>query len=243
MKATPEDQRLLLEIAELDRRILRAEHARANPAEGPRIKELAAQRQEQLRELTRLTGALEDARVELSRLESDVALAEQRRDRDAQRLATTSSAKDAQALEHEIASLARRLSDLEDAELEVMGKVEDAEAAVAAQQAVIDQTTAEGTKLTAKAKASVAAATTESEQLARDRAALAGKTAADLLAEYERRASRGVGVGLIRRGTCEGCQMMLSGTDLSRIRQAADDEVLSCPECGGILVRTEESGL
>ncbi|WP_262927681.1 hypothetical protein [Microbacterium sp. NIBRBAC000506063] len=37
--------------------------------------------------------------------------------------------------------------------------------------------------------------------------------------------------------------MMLSGTDISKIRQAAPDAVLSCPECGGILVRTEESGL
>ncbi len=243
MNASPEHQRLLLEIAELDRKITRAEHARANPAEGPRIRELAAQRQEQVRELTRLTGVLEDTRAELSRLESDVALAEQRRDRDAQRLATTSSPKDAQALEHELASLARRLSDLEDAELEVMGRVEDAEAAVAAQQALIDQTTAEGTELTAAAKAAVAAAATEAEHLARDRAAVAGTLPAELLADYERRASRGVGVGLLRRGTCEGCQMMLSSTDISRVRQAAPDQVMSCPECGGILVRTEESGL
>lgn len=243
MNASPEHQRLLLEIAELDRKITRAEHARANPAEGPRIRELAAQRQEQVRELTRLTGVLEDTRAELSRLESDVSLAEQRRDRDAQRLATTSSPKDAQALEHELASLAKRLSDLEDAELEVMGRVEDAEAAVAAQQALIDQTTAEGTELTAAAKAAVAAAATEAEHLARDRAAVAGTLPAELLTDYERRASRGVGVGLLRRGTCEGCQMMLSSTDISRVRQAAPDQVMSCPECGGILVRTEESGL
>lgn len=243
MNATPENQRVLLEIAELDRKLLRADHARTTPAEGPRIKELAAQRQEQLRELTQLTGALEDARAELARLESDVHLAEQRRDRDAERLATTSSPKDAQALEHELASLAKRLSDLEDAELEVMARVEDAENAVAAQQAVIDQTTVEGTALTTTAKASMAAAATEHEQLSRDRAALAGSIPAELLADYERRASRGIGVGLLRRGTCEGCQMLLSGTDLSKIRHAGADEVLSCPECGGILVRTEESGL
>lgn len=243
MNATPENQRLLLDIADLDMRIRRAEAARTKPAEGPRIAELVAQRQTEMGELTRLTGILEDARAELRRLESDVALAEQRRDRDAQRLATSSNPKDAQALEAEIASLGRRLSDLEDAELEIMASVEEAEAAVAAQQAVIDEITAEGSALTAKAKAGVAAATTEGEELARDRAAVAGRVAADLLAEYERRAARGVGVGLLRRGTCEGCQIMLSSTDLNRVRQAKDDEVLSCPECGAILVRTEESGL
>lgn len=243
MNASPEHQRLLLDIAEIDRKLSRAEKARTDPAQGPRIKELAAQRQEQVRELTQLTGVLEDARAELARLESDVALVEQRRDRDAQRLATTSSPKDAQALEHELASLAKRQSDLEDAELEVMARVEEAEAAVAAQQADIDQTTAEGTELTSAAKAAIAAATAEGEQLSRDRAALVASAPADLVAEYERRAARGVGVGLLRRGTCEGCQMMLSGTDISKIRQSAPDAVLSCPECGGILVRTEESGL
>ncbi|MCA1306415.1 C4-type zinc ribbon domain-containing protein [Microbacterium esteraromaticum] len=52
-----------------------------------------------------------------------------------------------------------------------------------------------------------------------------------------------MGVGLLRRGVCEGCQMMLAGTDLNEVRRAASDDVVSCPECGGILVRTDESGL
>ena len=37
--------------------------------------------------------------------------------------------------------------------------------------------------------------------------------------------------------------MVLAGTDLQAIRQAAEDAVVTCPECGCILVRTEESGL
>ncbi|MFD5214957.1 zinc ribbon domain-containing protein [Microbacterium sp. NPDC058345] len=243
MRATPENQRTLLDIADLDRRIQQAERARTQPVQGARINELAGVRQGQLRELTTLAGVLEDARTELSRLESDVKLAEQRRDRDAERLAAATDSKQAQALENEIASLGRRLSTLEDSELEVMARVEEAQAAVDAQQALIDQTNAEGAKLTAEAKAAVAAAAVEGEQLGRDRAALASGVAADLLADYERRASRGIGVGLLRRGVCEGCRMVLSGTDLTAIRRAADDDVVSCPECGAILVRTDESGL
>ena len=243
MNASPEHQRLLLDVADLDRRIQQAERARTTPAQGPRINELAKERQEQLRELTALTGARDDARTELSRLESDVKLVEQRRTRDSERLAASTNSKDAQAFEHELASLAKRVSDLEDMELEVMSRVEEAEAAVAAQQALIDLTTAEGTELTTQAKAAVAAATTEGEHLKRDRAAIAAGIPADLLADYERRASRGIGVGLLRRGTCEGCRMMLSGTHLNEVRQAAPDAVMSCPECGAILVRTDESGL
>ncbi|UNK72373.1 C4-type zinc ribbon domain-containing protein [Microbacterium sp. H1-D42] len=243
MKATPENQRTLLDIADLDRRITQTERARTKPAQGARINELAALRQRQLGELTTLTGVLDDAKAELSRLESDVALAAQRRDKDAERLAVATDPKQAQALENEIESLGRRISMLEDSELDVMGGVEEAQTAVDAQQALIDQTQAEGAGLTAAAKADIAAATTEGEHLARDRAALAASVAADLLAEYERRASRGIGVGLLRRGICEGCQMVLAGTDMNDVRRAAPDDVLSCPECGAILVRTDESGL
>ena len=35
----------------------------------------------------------------------------------------------------------------------------------------------------------------------------------------------------------------LGSRDVVVICEAADDEVVSCPECGGILVRTDESGL
>lgn len=243
MNASPEHQRILLDVADLDRRIQQAERARTSPAQGPRINELAKERQEQLRELTTLAGVRDDARTELTRLESDVKVVEQRRARDTERLAATTNSKDAQAFESELASLAKRVSDLEDIELEVMSRVEDAEAAVAAQQALIDVTTSEGTELTTEAKAGVAAATAEIEHLTRDRAAITADVPAELLADYTKRAARGVGVGLLRRGTCEGCRMMLSGTHLNEVRQAAPDAVMTCPECGGILVRTDESGV
>ncbi|MFY9712740.1 MAG: C4-type zinc ribbon domain-containing protein [Microbacterium sp.] len=243
MNAAPEHQRILLDVADLDRRLAQAERARTQPTQSSRINELSALRQEQLRELTALTGTREDARTELVRLESDVKVAEQRRARDAERLAASANSKEAQALEHELASLAKRLSDLEDAELDVMGRVEDADAAVAAQQALIDATTAEGTQLTVQAKADVAAATELIAQLGRDRAAVAAPVPADLLAEYTRRAAKATGAALLTRGTCEGCRMVLSSTDLNDIRRAEPDAVIFCPECGCILVRTEESGL
>lgn len=243
MNASPENQRTLLDIADLDRRIAQAERARTKPSQAGRITELVAIRQEQLRELTALTGTRDDVRTELKRLESDVAVVEARRNRDAERLATATNPKDAQALEHELASLARRQSDLEDAELDVMGRLEEAEAAVSAQQALLDTTTDEGSSLTAQAKADVAAATELGAQLARDRAAVAESVSAALLAEYDRRAKNSAGAALLTRGTCEGCRILLPSTDLNDIRRAADDLVVSCPECGCILVRTEESGL
>lgn len=243
MNANPEHQLVLLDIADIDRRIAQATHAKANPTQAARISELAAQRQQQVRELTVKAGARDDAQTELRRIEGDVALAEQRRARNADRLATATNAKDAVALEQEIASLGQRLSVLEDAQLAAMGAVEDAEAAVAAQQALIDSTTAEGTELTRQAKADIAAADAMLAQLARDREAVSEGTQPSLLMEYDRRAARGVGAALLRAGACGGCMMLLSSTDLNEIRRMPADQVASCPECNCILVRTDESGL
>lgn len=243
MIAAPADQRRLLDLADLDARIRRAEHAKANPPHAERVKELLSQRTSLTRELAVLAGQCDDLRAELARVESDVAVVDARRQRDTERLASSSNPKEAQGLESELVALARRKSDLEDAELELMERLEAADAAVAEQEAQIAAINEEGTRLSAEGKAAIAEAERELESARRDRAAVAGALPADLLALYDRIAQRGTGAGLLRRGTCESCRMVLAGTDLNAVRQAAADAVLTCPECGAILVRTEESGL
>ena len=114
---------------------------------------------------------------------------------------------------------------------------------VTAQETLIATTNDEGARLSAAAKADVAAATARLEAAGRDRSTLASSLPGDLLALYEKLAVRGTGAALLRQRTCEGCRMVLAGTDLHALRQAADDDVVTCPECGCILVRTDESGL
>lgn len=243
MNASPADQRRLLDLAALDGRIRQAEHRRKNPPQAARIPELLARRQELSQELATRLGARDDLRADLARLESDVAVVDARRARDDERLAASSNSKEAQGLEHELASLAKRKNDLEDAALDLMEKLEGADAAVAEQEALIAATNAEGAELSAEGKRVVAEATAESEQASRDRAAIAGGLPAALVALYDKIATRSAGAGLLRRGACEGCNMVLPGTELQAVREASDDAVLMCPECGCILVRTDESGL
>lgn len=243
MNASPADQRRLLELADLDARIGQADRLRANPPQAARVKELLAARQVLGHELTARLGARDDLRAELSRIESDVAVVDARRARDSERLASSSNAKEAQGLESELASLARRKSDLEDAELEIMERLEAADAAVAEQETLIAATNAEGAELSAAAKRVVSESTTAFDAAARDRAAVVAQIADSLVALYERVAVRSAGAAPLLHGTCEGCRMVLAGTDLQAIRQAADDAVVFCPECGCILVRTDESGL
>jgi predicted nucleic acid-binding Zn-ribbon protein len=207
------------------------------------VQALITSRQQYAQELTSRLGARDDLRADLARIESDVALVDARRARDAERLASTSNMKEAQGLESELGSLARRKSDLEDAELEIMERLEEVDGAVSAQESLIAETNAEGATLSAEAKRVVAEATATFDAATRDRAAVTGSIPAELVAYYERVAARSSGAALLRRGTCEGCRMVLAGTDLQSFRLAAEDAVVTCPECGCILVRTEESGL
>ena len=243
MKASPADQRRLVEVAQLDVRIRQAENARKNPPQAGRVQELLGRRQQLSQELTTRLGARDDLRTELSRIESDVAVVDARAARDTQRLAASTNSKEAQGFESELAALARRKSDLEDAELAIMERLELADAAVAEQEALIAATNAEGAELSAEGKRAVASATAAFDAATRDRAAIAGALPADLVALYDRVAVRSAGAAYQRRRTCEGCNMVLAGTDLQVLRQSAEDEVVTCPECGCLLVRHDESGL
>ncbi len=244
MNAAPADQLRLLDLADLDERLRQADHVRRNPPQAARVKELLESRPALSHELGQRQSAVDDLRAEQDRIESDVKVVQARRDRDTALLQTVSSPKDAAGLEHELASLSRRQRELEDGQLEVMERLEDAERAVVEQEALLGETNAEGSRLSAEAKQLVAETTVRFDELTRDRAAVASSVGADLIAQYDRSAARsGIGAALLRARTCSGCHMVLSGTDLGDLRQARPDDVVTCPECGCILVRDGESGL
>ncbi|WP_029153090.1 zinc ribbon domain-containing protein [Microbacterium gubbeenense] len=243
MKASPSDQRSLLDLSRVDVELQRAEEARRNPPQAARVKELLAVRGEQGRALVEKSNARDDLKVLLGRVESDISVARVRQDRDRDRLEKTAVARDARALESEIEALTARIDGLETQQLELMEQLQAADDDVAAQQSLLDQTSAEGQELSAGGKQAVEKAAAELEQLTRDRAALVEKIPADLVADYDRLAARGPAVGHFQHGTCGGCHMALAPTHVAQLRKTADDEVFHCPECGGIIVRTAESGL
>lgn len=241
VNADPADQRKLLDLADLDARIRRDEKVSANPPQAERVRELLAQRATLTQELSIRANTRDDITAELKRLESDVAVVDARIARDTERLAASSNPKQAQGFESELASLTRRKGDLEDMEIALMERLETADAAVSEQEALIAETNALGAQLSAEAKTTVSDATTRLEGARRDRDAVAAAVPTDLLGLYERLAVRGNGAGLLRAGACEACRMVLPPSDLATVRRAQTDEVVFCPECGAILVRTEES--
>ncbi|MEY4995103.1 MAG: hypothetical protein RLZ65_952 [Actinomycetota bacterium] len=61
---------------------------------------------------------------------------------------------------------------------------------------------------------------------------------AELLAEFEKRSLRGVAVGLLQKSTCGACNMTLTSTALNSLLATPKDQILHCPECSAILVRS-----
>lgn len=245
MKATPADQQELLRLQALDTRLQQLAHRLGSLPQTAELAELAKRDTAVRGTRAEAVGTLETARGELARLESDVAIVEARIARDGDRLQHTSSVKDVTALESELASLAKRRSDLEDQELTVMQRVEDAEGHLAGIDGERASIAAAIEKLEADRDEAAAGLAAERDAAERDRVVVSGGVPAELLAFYEQRRARGAGIGaaLLRQRTCQGCNMTLTGSDLDTVRRAAADDVLLCPDCDRILVRTEESGI
>lgn len=245
MKASPADQQQLLRLQSIDTRLQQLAHRLRSLPQTAELTALADRDTGVRARRAEAVGALEDARTELGRIESDVEVVEKRIARDRERLTHTSSMKDVTALESELVSLGKRLADLEDGELVVMEKVEAAEAQVAGIDAERAEIAAEVARVEGERDQAAGGLATERDQAERDRTTIAGTLPDDLLAFYEQRRARGGGVGaaLLRQRTCSGCTITLTGSDLDAVRRSAPDEVVQCPECDRILVRTDESGL
>lgn len=196
-------------------------------------------------ELVRAETAYGDIQREVARAEADVQLVRDRAARDRARLDSgVGTSKDLTALQHELESLARRQSALEDIELEVMERAENAEGDVRRLSADRDGLVTRVEEIKARRDAAQAELDAETEKVAAPREAIVDEVGEDLVALYEKiRATSGTGAAPLRQRRCGGCQLELNNVDLSRIRNAGADEVLRCEECRRILVRTPESGL
>ena len=247
MKASPEAQLRLLELAEIDAELTRLEHRRRGLPEHAELSRLE-QRDRELRDELATLGAQEgDLRREQGKAEADVEQVRARIDRDRSRLDTgqVSSPRELENLQSEIESLHRRQSDLEEVVLDVMERREGAQGRQLAAAAERSQISADIAAATARRDASLAEIGEQAGKAADRRTAVLADEPADLIDLYERLRVQhgGVGAAALRRGRCEGCHLSLNTVDINAIRAASADEVLRCEECRRLLVRTAESGL
>ena len=246
MKADPTHQLKLLDVADLDRRAAQLRHQRAHL---PELAEISALEKER----TALTDQVRDARivvddltVEQAKADREVEQVKARRERDRTRMDTgqITNPKDLERMQHELVSLERRITTLEDAELEVMEQLEEAQQVLDGLGIRADDIDARLAELVTRRDEKRTGIDASLDEVAAARGPAIEGMPEDLLALYERlREQKGIGAALLRARQCGGCNMTLDASELSRIRSADPEEVIRCEECQRILVRTDESGL
>ena len=126
MKAAVDQQRSLAEVVEIDAELARMAHRRAHLPEFQRYDEVQAQHRTANDRVATLQLALEDLQAQVTRFESEIDAVRKREDRDRSLLQSgTPDAKQLSDLQHELDTLQRRQSSLEDSLLEVMEQREE----------------------------------------------------------------------------------------------------------------------
>ena len=247
LNAEPSAQLTLLDLQAKDSALAQLHHRRTSLPEHARVAEL----QEKAGELDGLRIEADTEVGDLTRAQSkadaEVENVKARRVRDEERLGSgaITNPKDLESLQHELGALERRISTLEDEELEVMERLEEAQQKLSSVNGDLDRVKAELDQVTAARDAALEAIDAETATVTAERERVVADVPAELLALYEKVGEQhgGLAAAALRARRCEGCRLEINGADLREIAAKPDDEVLRCPECSRILVRTAESGL
>lgn len=235
----PADQQRLLEVQALDTRLDQVAHTRVQLPEAARAAELQTLVQTLRDDVVLLQTKVSDLDREVTRAENDVQAVRARAERDRKRLESgQGSSKDLMGIQHELESLARRQSDLEDVELEVMERREEQSGLLEGVQARLATALTELEQVSAARDARYGEIDAEHTALTDDRKAAATGLAEPMMKVYDRLRGRlGSGAAALAEGRCEGCRMPMAPTEVHRLMARPAEEMIRCPECERILVR------
>lgn len=149
------------------------------------------------------------------------------------------ASKELLALQDEAAMLLAKQTELEDQELELMEALEGVEgerSEAADQRRQLDEQRA---TIQSELDAALAEIEAEAGTVRSSRADAVSSADPTLLANYESRRDQfdGVAVARLVNGACDGCHIRLSAVALDQMGKMAGDAVVTCEECGRLLVR------
>jgi predicted nucleic acid-binding Zn-ribbon protein len=240
MKATPSDQRSILDVARFDQQ---ANLLRHKASTLPELIEITntPNKFNNARDL-RIAAETElsDVKRELLRAEADVEQVVSRITRDEARLnGGSASPKELEQLQHEVGTLSTRRAELEEVELEIMMRVDSIQTSIAKLSQEGDELAAVIADLEIRKENAMAVINTELESIASDRSKTVSAIEKGLVDLYEklRADSGGPGAAALVAGACSGCNLSINAVELKRLTDLAEDEVVRCEECRCILVR------
>ncbi len=247
MRADDVAQSALLDVQAQDTSIAQLIHRRDSLPELATIADLEQRRKDLDGQRIEADTAVSDLTRDQKKADAEVETVKTRRERDEGRLnsGAITNPKDLESLQHELVALERRISTLEDEELEVMERLEEAQSVLSGVMADLNALDTDLQHATDARDAAVVQIDGQLDAARADRQQVVSQVPDDLLALYEkvRTAKGGIGAAALRARSCEGCRLEINSADLREIAAADEGEVLRCPECDRILVLTAESGL
>jgi predicted nucleic acid-binding Zn-ribbon protein len=238
MIASLNDQSKLLAIAAYDVELAKIFNLRKQAQAEDEFERASA-------ETLRLSDLLIDSRnkvgdleMELGRAEADLELVTNRIAKDKQVLSSTSSAKDAQGIEHELATLGNRKNELEDAQLQIMELLETAQhehEKLKQEKHAADATLAD---LEQRISTELADLGSQAEKIQAERQSAISSIDQELAAAYERRFERGVAAGRLTGRDCGACRLSITATSFEELMALPAQQLAECPNCQAFLVRS-----
>ncbi len=242
MKADPAAQLRLIEVQSVDTALAQLEHRAQTLPQHALLKAHAAKRATLGQDLVAAETVLSDATSAQEKAEADLVPVRQRLERDQQRV-DSGSITDPKVLRNivdEIEHLKGRIVTLEDAELDLMQALEDAQAdrdRIATRRAEVEATMR---SLMAERDAAAADLSKQATERRGARAELVKDIPGPLLELYDRIRARlgGTGASALSGRRCTGCGLEATPTAYDRYLATPPDEVVRCEECDRILVRS-----
>jgi predicted nucleic acid-binding Zn-ribbon protein len=244
VKASPEAQRRLLDLQAVDTALTQLAHRRRTLPELAEIDSAAREISALEDDRVRAQVVVDDLDRDITRFEKDIEQVRARKERDQARLDAGGAVREIEGLQHELTTLNRRQSELEDAELELMEQRESASGTLGTVQDRLAIANDKRDAAERRRDEALSDIDKDEEFKKASRGPLAADLPEDLVALYDKiRLESGLGAALFQSGRCGGCRIELYGADLARVKAAAPDDVVRCEECRRIMVRTKESGL
>lgn len=244
LRASPQIQAKLVDLADFDLAIQRGQRSIANLPNALDISGLKTSLEESKSAKHEAQIQLEAAQTEMKRADADAELVSARINKDLERLTSTSSAKDAQGLEHEIESLRKRQSELEEAQLQMLEQLEAVEGWYLDAESNLNSASGGLEQAQQDLAAQIAHFESEIAELQTNRKSLVDNLPPELVTLYERQQERyGVGVSRLTGGVSSASGVTLTESDLNHIRLADPETVILCPDSNAILIRDSETGI
>lgn len=242
MKASHLDQERLLALQQIDIDLLKIAHKIKNSPLNSNLESLNRSLIDSKNLLIAAETEKSDIQHELSRSEIDVEQVVSRIEKDEKRLASgTGTPKELEQIQHELGTLAKRRSELEEVELEIMVRVDDVSKRITDLQKQLASFEAELARVQSELEIEVRSLDSAKQSSLNAREALAPQIDKELLALYEkiRSSSDGLGAAQLVGDSCGGCHLKLNAAEMEKIKSLSDDEVVRCEECRRILIRVK----